>query len=155
MFAGVALMLSEIPMDQLESIAGPGRRHDRGGEAEARFLLSAADRVLPVWLDGCLRIVRWGMRREQGSRLPATAWTQLTTLAEGGWQEVAPVEVVIPATFGLDNGVWYLVREGVRGIVVPDERGEPVVYVLVEPASRYYAVMTRSEWMPCLVRELI
>ena len=54
---------------------------------------------------------------------------------------------------GLDRGVWFRVREGVRGVVVRDESGGPVVYVLCEPATHYYQVMTRSEWMPALVGE--
>jgi hypothetical protein len=56
---------------------------------------------------------------------------------------------------GLDRGVWLRVREGIRGVVVRDDRGHAVVYVLVEPATHYYRVMTRSEWMPSLVGELI
>jgi hypothetical protein len=43
----------------------------------------------------------------------------------------------------------------VRGVAVRDERGEVVVYVLVEPATHYYQVMTRSPWMASLVGELI
>jgi hypothetical protein len=35
------------------------------------------------------------------------------------------------------------------------EQGRPVVYPIVEPATHYYEVMTRSEWMPVLVGELI
>jgi hypothetical protein len=69
--------------------------------------------------------------------------------------ERGAVPVVIPATMGLDRGVWFRVREGVRGVVARDESGRPVVYVLVEPASHYYQVMTRSEWMPSLVGERI
>jgi hypothetical protein len=64
-------------------------------------------------------------------------------------------QVVIPAALGLDWGVWFPIRAGVRGLVVRDERGRPVVYVLCEPATHYYQVMTRSPWMPVLVGELI
>jgi hypothetical protein len=45
--------------------------------------------------------------------------------------------------------------QGVRGLLVRDEKGEPVVYVLCEPATRYYRVMTRSERMPVLIGEHI
>jgi hypothetical protein len=35
---------------------------------------------------------------------------------------------------------------------VPDEGGRPRVYVVREPSSRYYQVMTRgSRWMPALI----
>jgi len=46
--------------------------------------------------------------------------------------------VHIPTTFGLDRGVWFHIREGIRGILVPDERGAAVAYVVIEPASNYY-----------------
>ena len=53
-------------------------------------------------------------------------------------------------------GVWFRVRQGVRGVVVRDEGGRPVVYVLVEEASHYYAVMTRERaWMPALIGQRI
>jgi hypothetical protein len=63
--------------------------------------------------------------------------------------------VEIPASYGLTNGVWYKVKQGMRGLVVKDRRGEPVVFMLSEPSTRYYRVMTRAEWMPVLVDEVI
>jgi hypothetical protein len=155
MFAGVALALSELPVELMEQHGLQGRIHDRGGEPEVQFLVRDAERLLPVWLDGKLQVVRWGNRRGQSRGLPCTAWTWAATLEEGGWGNREAVPVVIPATMGLDRGVWFRVREGIRGVVVRDELGVPVVYVLCEPATRYYKVMTRSEWMPVLVGELI
>jgi len=74
----------------------------------------------------------------------------------GRWGEIRVESVVIPATMGLDKGVWYRIRQGIRGLVVQDERRQPRVYVICEPASHYYAVMTRgSRWMPCLMEERI
>jgi hypothetical protein len=102
-----------------------------------------------------LQIVRWGNRRGQSRCLPCTAWTWKATLEEGGWSDREPVPAVIPATMGLDRGVWFRIREGVRGVAVRDEQGSPVVYVLCEPATHYYRVMTQSESMPVLVGELI
>jgi hypothetical protein len=155
MFAGVALALSELPAELVQQ-HGLGRRvHDRGGEAEVRFLLHDRERVLPVWLDGQVQVLRWGNRRGQSAGLPTTAWTWLKTLEAGGWGDRVVTPVVIPATLGLDRGVWFRVREGVRGAVVRDEQGQPVAYVLVEAASHYYQVMTKSAWMPVLVGERI
>src|SRR5262245_23199387 len=155
MFGGVALALSELPEELVERHGLRCRVHERGGEPEVRFLYRKGERVLPVWLDGELQIVRWGNRRGRNRRLPCTAWTWLETVGGGGWAALEPAEVEIPATMGLDQGVWYQIREGVRGLVVRDEKGEPVVYVLVEPASHYYRVMTRSAWMPVLIGERI
>jgi hypothetical protein len=59
-------------------------------------------------------------------------------------------EVVIPAARGLDGGIWFAVKEGVRGLVVTNEKGEKRVYVFCGAASNYYAVMTKEDLMPCL-----
>ena len=62
----------------------------------------------------------------------------------------------IPASFGLDRrGVWYLIEQGIRGLLVPDERGNAVVYMICEPASHYYRVMTGSARMPVLIDQKI
>lgn len=155
MFEGVALALSELPVDLVERHGLRGRVHDRGGEPELRFLLRDCGRTLPVWLDGKLQILDWGNRRHQDRNLPCTAWTWLATVESGGWAARGAEEVVIPASMGLDNGFWYRIRRGVRGIVVRDERERAVVYVLCEPSSHYYEVMTRSPWMPVLLGERI
>jgi hypothetical protein len=116
--------------------------------------LSTAERVLPVWRNGRLEILRWGNRRGESVLLLCTAWTQLDTVQGGGWSERGIKLVVIPATMGLDKGVWYRIHQGIRGLVVLDERGGPRVYVICEPSSHYYQIMTRgSRWMPVLIDE--
>ena len=65
------------------------------------------------------------------------------------------IPVDIPVTFGLERGVWYRIRQGIRGILVPDERGIAVAYMICEPATHYYHVMTRSSRMPVLIEEKI
>jgi hypothetical protein len=76
-------------------------------------------------------------------------------LEKGGWGDRLVSPVVIPANMGLDGGVWFRIQEGVKGVVVQDEQGAPVVYVLCEPARHYYQVMTRAAWTPVLVSERI
>jgi hypothetical protein len=85
MFAGIALALSELPVELIEQHGLQRRVCDRSGELEVQFLLHDAERVLPVWLNGQLRIVRWGNRRRQSRFLPLTAWTSLATVEAGGW----------------------------------------------------------------------
>jgi hypothetical protein len=53
------------------------------------------------------------------------------------------------------SDAWFDGCLGVLAIRVWDEIGTPVVYPLMEPASRYDRGMTESEWMPCLVRQRI
>jgi hypothetical protein len=155
MLTGVALALSELPVELVARHGLKRRVHERGGEAEVRFLFADRQRLLPVWLDGQLLVVSWGNRRGESKSLPQTGWTRQTSIESGAWGEQELHTVVIPATLGLDRGVWYCIRQGVRGVVVHDEASRPRVYVVCEPASHYYRTMTRSDWMPILVGERI
>jgi hypothetical protein len=87
--------------------------------------------------------------------LPCTAWTWRATVEADGWAPFGAEPVVLPATMRLDLGVWFAIKKGVRVLAVRDEQGRAVVFPVCEPASRYYAVMTRSAWMPVLIGEYI
>jgi hypothetical protein len=156
MLSGIALALSELPSELISRHALGRRIHDRGGECEVQFLFADADRLLLVWRNGQLQVLRWGNRRGESPHLPCTGWTQIGTVESGGWGDRRVERVVIPATMGVDKGVWYRIRQGIRGLVVEDEQGCPRVYILCEPATHYYRVKTRgSRWMPTLIDELI
>ncbi len=62
-------------------------------------------------------------------------------------------EGIIPATLGFDNGYWCALPAPVRVVVGQCERGQLHAYVVCQPASNYYSVMTHAEWMPSLVGE--
>ncbi len=146
---------SELPTEMIGRHGLDRRVHERGGEREIQFLYRDRAPRLPVWRDGQLQIARWGNGRGQSQFLPKTGWTWLSTIQEGGWQGSDAVTVDIPAMLALDRGVWYRVRQGFRGLLVPDECGKAVVYVICEPASHYYRIMTRSDRMPVLIEEQI
>jgi hypothetical protein len=150
---GVALAVGDLPVPLTEGLAD--RVHDRGGEKEVRFLWRAVPALLPVWWDGKLQIVRWGNRDRRERKLPPTGWTWWATVEAGRWSALEPEVVDVPATYGLMNGVWFRVKQGMRGLLVRDRGGNPAVYLICEPSTRYYRVMTRAEWMPVLVGELI
>jgi hypothetical protein len=151
MCAGIALAYSEVPLALIDQYKLHGRVHARGGEKEIRFLYRDRSPCLPVLLDGQLEIVRWGNRAGLSRCLPRTGWMWLSTVEEGGWSHCSAVQVVIPATAGVENGVWFRIREGVQGLLVADGCGVPVVYLVCEKASHYFQVMTRSERMPVLI----
>ena len=155
MCVGIALAWSELPTELIGRHQFDRRAYERGGEKEARFLYRDRRPQLPVWRDGRLQIVRWGNNRGQSRFLPRTCWTWMETINDGGWQNRDAVPVDIPATLGLERGVWFRVRQGVRGLLVGDERGVAVVYMICEPATHYYQVMTRSPRMPMLIDERI
>jgi len=54
----------------------------------------------------------------------------------GGERDGDAAEVVIPATWGLDKGIWYRIVRGVLALLIADEAGRLRVYPVVEPASR-------------------
>ncbi|WP_439626129.1 hypothetical protein [Gemmata sp.] len=155
MCTAIALATSELPLSLLEQYGLTDRVHDRGGEKEVRFYWQANPTLLPVWWDGRLRIVRWGNRDRAERKLPPTGWTWKESVEEGKWSALSPEPVLVPATYALANGVWYRVKQGVQGLLVRDRVGLPIVFLVTEPATRYYRVMTRAEWMPSLVGEVI
>lgn len=155
MCMAVALPASELPTSLLDSGSVNDRVHCRGGESEVRFYWRARPALLPVWWCGRLHVVRWGNRDRAERRLPPTGWTWRATVEAGKWAAVAPVPVDIPANYVFMNGVWVRIKQGVRGLLVRDRAGEPVVFVVCEPSTRYYRVMTQSEWMPALIGEVI
>ena len=160
MCLGVALAGSEVPTEMVGR-CGLGRHHHmRGERPEYRFLYRERRPRLPVIRDGHLFFARWGNGRGQSRRLPRTGWTWLSTIREGGWRgdgtNPDPVRVDIPATYALDGrGVWYKVQVGIRGLLVPDERGCAVAYMICEPASHYYQVMTGATRMPVFIDQQI
>lgn len=155
MCVGIALAWSELPTELIGRHRLERRLHERGGEREVRFLFRDYDPRLPVWRDGQLQIVRWGNARGRSRSLPRTGWTWKETVDAGGWRFARAVPVVIPASLGLEQGVWYRIRQGIRGLLVPDERGFAVAYMICEPSTHYYQIMTRSGRMPLLIGEKI
>jgi hypothetical protein len=93
-------------------------------------------------------------REQRHARLDQPPRQQQTLAAQMLAVTIEPV--VIPATMGLDKGVWYRIRQGIRGLLAHDEGGRPRVYVICEPSSHYYQIMTRdSRWMATLIGERI
>ena len=130
---GIAVPWSDVPLEVIEQHGLTRLVHDRGGEKELRFMREHA--FLPVWHDGRLTIESWGSR---SGKLPRTCYTWRTSIDAGEWTVYAAEEVVIP----------------VRGRLA-EYAGARAVYVVVEPASYYYKIMTRSERMPVLIGERI
>jgi hypothetical protein len=110
--------------------------------------------VLPVIHAGQLIICDWG-NHNRASKLPRTGWCSLESLESGKWRWLAPEAVEIPAQFGLDQGVWFQIVQGIRGVLVNDPRERPHVYMLTKPATHYYEIMTHSDRMPDLIEQEI
>lgn len=53
------------------------------------------------------------------------------------------------------RGVWYLIEVGIPDLLVPDERGLAVVYLICEPSSHYHHIMTGSPRMPVFIDQRI
>jgi hypothetical protein len=155
MLTAVALPRSALPLRLIDHHRLDPLTHERGGEKELQFHFAANVPLLPVRHEGQLRIVRWGCRRGESRVLPVGGWTRSTRVESGYWSECGAEAADVPASLALDGGVWYAIRQGVRGVLVRDESGAERAYLICEPASHYYAVMTRSAWMPVLIGERI
>ena len=148
---GLAMITSELPVHLLAEV--DDRIHDRAGCTEVRFEWWHDPALLPVRWDGTLRIVSWGSKIRR-SRLPQGSCLSEEQVVAG--LLTCPEEVVIPANYGFHRGTWFLIEEGVRGVLLPETAVGPVVYLLVEPSTNYYRNMTgQSPMMPVFVNQTI
>jgi hypothetical protein len=152
---GFALPLAELPIGLHADPRVVPRLFDREALREVRFLWRQEPAVLPVWWQGRIHLVRWGCRRRAGTRLPMGGWVEAEAIEAGAMAAARPELVTIPAVLGEAAGCWYLINEGVRGVVLRDRDG-PAVYVLTRPATNYYRNMTQqAATMPVLVGQTI
>ena len=144
--AGISLSWRELP----EALIDRHRLEDRlvvrhgGADREIRFLYRDPRPLIPAWVGNELGIYSWGGK----GKLPRTGWVTVESLEAGRWRDIAPEQVDIPATFGCERGIWFQIREGLKGVLARDENERPHIYLLTQPASHYYQVMTRSSRMP-------
>ena len=153
---GIALTRSELPTELIGRYNLMERQHLRGSTPEFRFLYRDRRPRLPVVRDGVLQLAKWGNRDGRSRFLPRTGWTWRESVEAGLWAEAGAVPVDVPASFALERrGVWYVVEVGIRAVLVPDEFGTAVCYLICEEASRYYRVMTGADRMPMLIGQRI
>lgn len=148
---GIAIPMHEIPDALIVKHRLTERivHRDEGTGREVQFLYRTPRRLLPVYVDSQLRILEWGNRDGHGP-LPQPGWCHREWLDLGHWQELRPQPATIVAALAWERGVWYQVKEGIECVVV---RGH--AYMLTEPASHYYRIMTRSNRMPVLIGQRI
>lgn len=152
---GIALPLYELPAALLDTFEVRDRIHLREERKEVQFHWWHDPPVLPVRLCGQIRLVRWGSKQRRATRLPFGGWVSEDQLTAGAFAAARPEPVVIPAALGHDAGMWYVIDQGVRGVLVRDGAG-PVVYVLTRPATNYYRNMTQQTAVsPVLVGQVI
>jgi hypothetical protein len=148
---GIALPIDALPEELVLQHQHRVALREPGAARELRFLYRDPQAELPAWHGNQLAIYPWGNRDGSGSRLPRTGWCRQESLEAGRWRYLDPQPVDIPAAMGLEKGVWFLIPEGIRGIFVRDEHDMPHVYMLTQPASHYYQIMTRHDRMPVLL----
>ncbi len=152
---GISLAWSFVPTEMKGLKPLRRRVHHRDGKREYWFFSDDLPPKIPVRRNGRLEFARWGNGRGQSRSLPRAGWTWLSTIKSGYWKTIETEAVEIPATFIYDRGVWLHVSEGIKGLLVPDEHGNAVAYIICEPASHYYKIMTRSDRMPVFIGERI
>ena len=159
MCRAISILKSRINQELFEEYNLRGRLHQRADATEAEIHFDFADRAhdpqLPVVHNGQMLIYEWGNRGGRLPKLPKTGWCREESLRAGKWRWLSPEQVVIPAQFGLEKGIWFSVTEGIQAIVVQDQAGRHHVYMLTIPASTYYRNMTRHDRMPVMVGEQI
>lgn len=100
---------------------------------------------------GTLQIIEWGNRDNKKSHLPHTGWCRVESLEAGKWDWLHPREVIIPASHGLEKGVWFKIDTGMKGVIVHDEAEQEHVYMLTKDAEDTYRALTKHDRMPVFI----
>jgi hypothetical protein len=152
MCTAIAIIGSELPIELVERNRLTARIHSREGREEIQFHWWQVPTMLPVRWDGKLEMLSWGSKLRRGP-LPYGGWIAEEHIEQGQFADAE--QVVIPANLGFQRGTWYLISEGIKGVVLQTRSG-PIVYMLTIPASNYYRNMTeQSPTMPVLVNQVI
>ena len=158
MCRGISILKSRIRQELFEQYELARLVHRRNESTDEELWFDFADRatqvLLPIIHDGQLVVREWGNRGGK-VKLPKTGWCRKESLEAGKWRWLNPEPVEIPASFGLEKGIWFQITEGIKGVLVRDETGREHVYMMTEAASHYYEVMTRHNRMPVLIGERI
>jgi hypothetical protein len=126
----------------------------REGREEFQFHWWQKPGILPVRWDGKLTLLPWGCKNRRKPQ-PFGGWVSETQVESGMLAGASPFEVVIPANLGHQNGTWFLILQGIRGIVIETQDG-PVVYMLMTGSTNYFRNMTeQSPTMPLFVDQVI
>lgn len=138
---GIAIPADDLPAAILDRLRD--RVHTRGSAPEVRFHAWHKPCLLPVRRDGRLELLPWA------------GWVPAARVEAGEFDGSRPERVVVPACLGFHAGVWFVVREGLYGLLLVGRRG-PVVRLLTQPSTNYYRNMTeQAEVMPVLVDQVI
>jgi hypothetical protein len=159
MCRAISILKARINLELIEEYNLLSRVHQRNDEAGEEIVFDFADRKnapqLPVIHNGQMLIYEWGNRGGSVPKLPKTGWCRQESFKAGKWRWLSPEQVVIPAQFGLERGVWFSITEGIEGVVVRDQAEQPHVYMLTQESSTYFQNMTKHDRMPLLVGEQI
>lgn len=153
MCTGIAINVGDVPATVVASL--PERLYRRAGKDELQFHWWETPAELLVRWEGSLQVVTWGCKSRR-SPLPYGGWIDREQFEAGMLAHACPEDVVIPANLGHHRGTWFLIDEGIRGVLLPHLPEGPVVYMLTTHSTNYYRNMTgQSATMPVFVDQII
>jgi hypothetical protein len=155
MCTGIAISIGEFPASLAADVRLADRLYKRETREEYQFHWWQSPSVLPVQWNGRVQLIQWGSKSRK-SPLPFGPWISQAQIELGLFQNIHAEDVVIPANLGQHRGTWFLVIEGIRGLLIRDRVAGPVIYMVVEPSRNYYRNMTEQEpMMPALIGQTI
>ncbi len=153
---GIALIKRSVPdlLIHRYSLFDRIVKRSECNEDEIHFMNRSCTRLLPAWINGELRIIEWGAKGR--TKLPRSLFCNYEDLENGVWSVFEPESIEIPATYAVDNGIWYLVpNAAIKGVLLHDENGLPHAYIITQQSTIYYKNMTRNPREPSFLGEQI
>lgn len=156
MCAAITIAWQDVPAKLIQKYHLEERMIQRSETAEKEILFMQRHRhpLLPVFYQGELHILPWG-NRQKNIKAPLAWSCEVATLKSGAWSMYGPEPVEILANFGLERGTWFQIKEGIKGLIIHDQQEQPYVYMLLQPSSHYYQVMTGYNKEPVFLGDQI
>lgn len=156
MCTAITIAWRDVPAKLIQKHHLEERMIQRSETAEKEILFMQRHRrpLLPIFYQGELHILPWG-NRQRNIHVPLAWSCEVATLESGTWSMYGPEPAEILANFGLERGTWFQIKEGIKGLIIHDQQEQPYVYMLLQPSSHYYQVMTGYNKEPVFLGEQI
>jgi len=147
MCGGVGYKTKNIPEKELKKYYSPEliKRFKRSGRVETFFWNEKP--ALPVKTKQGIQLKLWG-NKSGDIKLPKTGWARSESLQEGKWDYLHPKLVDIPVESGYEKKTWFEFKDGTKGALVKDKKGEEHVFMITKEASEEYKRETKHDREP-------
>lgn len=149
MCGGIAFKISKFSKKQLKQFFTDDQINEAEVLGNMQVYFWSPSAVLPVMNDGNPNLIEWG-NRDKNINFPKTGWAREESINDGKWNGLNPNYVTIPAVMGYENGVWFDIKKGIKGLIA-SRNNKKRVYIITRKSSPDYLKLTTHDREPLFI----